>query len=175
MGKAYGELLKTHPIATKSITSCFMFGLSDFLAQCLKPEKLNLSRIKMACLVGLFYFGPAAHVWYDLMFQLFPEKSFGSTVIKSALGQLLFGPCFMCVFFAASLAQQGSFSWIAYWDKICHDLPPAWITGLGFWPVMSYISYTTVPKDWIPLFSNCCTLLFNIYLSFISYRKGVAQ
>jgi hypothetical protein len=105
--------------------------LSDWIAQCLKPEKLNLSRIHTACLVGLFYFGPAGHVWYDVMFQLFRRTLVGSNMIKSALGQLVFGPCFMCVFFAASLVQPGPFSWIAYWDKICHDLPPAWITGLG--------------------------------------------
>lgn len=176
----YDSLLKTRPIRTKSITSGIMFGVSDVLAQSLQTAAththnnvpLDWSRIQTSVLVGFIYYGPSAHYWYNLMFQLFPESTTVSTLIKTALGQVLFGPVFMCVFFGATLLQQGNLTFQNYWSKLSVDLPKAWIAGLGFWPMMSYIAYTFIPKDWIPLFSNVCTLLFNVFLSLVAYQKA---
>lgn len=177
LAAAYAASLKIRPILTKSITSCFMFGLSDWMAQSLSSSStaatIDWSRTYTFMLVGLLYFGPCAHWWYNLMFRLFPSPVIWSTLTKTALGQLVFGPIFMCVFVFASLLQQQGIhiSMENYVTKVGNDLPRAFVTGLGYWPVMSYISYTHVPKDWLPLFSNCCTLIFNIFLSLVTYRS----
>ena len=180
LGSAYGSLLQKHPILTKSVTSGFMFGCSDWLAQRLQASSTadvmtDWPRIQTIALVGLLFFGPAAHVWLDLMFHLFPGTSIASTLAKSCLGQLVFGPSLVCIMFAASLLQQGSFSMTAYSDKIRRDLPGVWISGLNFFPVANYVGYSMVPKDYMPLFQNCCSLIFNVYLSLVTYRRGVTR
>lgn len=173
----YDSFLKTHPITTKSITSGIMFGVSDIVAQSLQSKEspsslfLHWFRVQTNILVGFLYFGPAAHYWYSYMFQRFPDTTIKSNLLKSALGQLVFGPIFMVVFFGATLLQQDSFNITTFLRKIATDLPKAWLAGLYFWPLASFISYSFIPKDWIPLFSNVCTLLFNIFLSLVAYSR----
>ena len=71
-----------------------------------------------------------------------------STLIKSALGQMFFGPTFTCVFFLASLVavlglRQGLASWPG---KIRQDLVATWAAGLGFWPFVDLVSYGFIPQ-----------------------------
>jgi hypothetical protein len=42
----------------------------------------------------------------------------------------------------------------AWGQKIRSDLPGAWLAGAGFWPLVSFVSYSVVPVKWIPLFIN---------------------
>ena len=64
-GASYGASLQARPIVTKSVTAGFIFALSDFLAQRWETtegeKKINKTRMVVSALVGLLYFGPAAH------------------------------------------------------------------------------------------------------------------
>lgn len=184
LGSAYASWLERRPIITKSVTASLIFGLSDYLAQVLEARSssskagnakptasLNARRIIWAMAVGLLYFGPAAHVWYDNIFRLLPGTSLLSTLQKAALGQLIFGPSFTCIFFATTLIQSGQWSFNAWFKKIAQDLPKAWLAGVGFWPLMDLISYSFISREWIPLFINCCSLVWTIYLSLIANRS----
>jgi len=169
LAASYGAALSTSPILTKSVTAGAIFGLSDATAQSLDTpsEGRDWARTAVSCLVGLCYFGPAAHAWYDTVFRLFPEGGVKSTLIKSALGQMFFGPTFTCVFFLASLVavlglRQGLASWPG---KIRQDLVATWAAGLGFWPFVDLVSYGFIPAKWIPLFVNSCSFVWTIYLS----------
>jgi len=62
------------------------------------------------------------------------------------------------------MIQSGSFSLGAWVSKIRSDLPAVWASGLGFWPVVDFISYKVVPVQWIPLFVNFCSFVWNISL-----------
>ena len=178
LGAAYAASLEKHPIPTKSLTAGFIFSLSDWLAQRLeqsedgKRKTTNWTRTISSGLVGLLYFGPAAHLWYDTIFKILPGTSLISTLQKAALGQLLFGPSFTCIFFATSLMQQGKFSFKNWAGKIKNDLPGAWAAGLGFWPLVDLASYSMIPKNWIPLFVNLCSLVWTIYLSIVANRQS---
>ena len=74
---------------------------------------------------------------------------------KAALGQVIFGPSFTCVFFAISLRQSGSFTLWNWLTKIKNDLP--FISGAGFWPLVDLDSYSLIPIKFIPLFINMCS------------------
>mmetsp|Transcript_24725 Transcript_24725/g.36253 ORF Transcript_24725/g.36253 Transcript_24725/m.36253 type:complete len:341 (-) Transcript_24725:145-1167(-) len=182
IGSAYSTQLTNRPILTKSITASIIFGLSDWTAQKLEGKddddegaKMNWTRIISASLVGLLYFGPAAHGWYETIFRLLPKQSLISTLQKAALGQLLFGPSFTCVFFATSLMQSGEFTLGTWFKKIKSDLPGAWAAGLGFWPLVDLFSYSVLPSRWIPLFVNVCSYVWTIYLSFIANKRAEAE
>lgn len=178
VGKKYSSQLERRPILTKSYTAGLIFGLSDYLAQRIEQsggedkKPLDRTRLLVSTAVGLFYFGPAAHYWYEMIFQLLPGTGLISTIQKAVLGQLLFGPSFTCIFFAASLLQSGTFSLSNWARKIRNDLPGAWLAGCGFWPLVDLISYSLVPINLIPLFINLCSLVWTIYLSLVANRQG---
>lgn len=175
-GSSYSTALSTRPIVTKSCTAGVTFFLSDLCAQQIenknkKDGKHNWTRTIVSTAVGLFYFGPAAHLWYDWVFSILPSTSLVSTLQKAALGQLIFGPIFTCVFFATSLMQSGTFSLGTWYNKIRKDLPGAWLSGTGFWPLVDLISFSLVPVKFIPLFINFCSFVWTIYLSMVSNRS----
>lgn len=132
--------------------------------------KYDWTRTLTSCLVGFLYFGPAAHYWYEWIFSVLPGTSLVSTLQKAILGQLLFGPSFTCIFFAASLMQAGQFNVQNWVQKIKRDLPGAWISGSAFWPLVDLISYSVVPVKFIPLFINLCSFVWTVYLSMVANR-----
>lgn len=174
----YTNQLNARPILTKSSTAAIIFGLSDWVAQLIerkdddeKKEPVVCSRIFSAFLVGLLFFGPAANAWYEMIFKVLPSTSLISTVQKAALGQIFFGPTFTCVFFAAGMVESGTFSFGGWIDKIKNDLPGVWASGLGFWPLVDFVSYKVVPVQWIPLFVNFCSFVWTIYLSLVANKS----
>jgi len=191
-GSSYSTSLGAYPILTKSLTAGLTFFLSDYTAQRMekptekvddkatkkraaKPWKHDWTRTLVSCAVGLFYFGPAAHAWYEWIFAVLPGTSLVSTLQKAALGQVLFGPSFTCIFFATSLMQSGSFTVGNWIQKIKKDLPGAFISGAGFWPLVDIISFSLVPVKFIPLFINFCSFVWTIYLSMIANRPSAKK
>ncbi len=174
----YAHQLRTRPIYTKSITASVIFGMSDYFAQTIERNKsggeketIVKSRILTGMLVGLLVFGPAANWWYSTMFKLWPSTDLLPTLIKAFMGQLLFGPAFTTIFFAAGMIQSGTFSFLAWINKIKNDLPKVAASGAGFWMPVSFVSYKFIPQEWIPLFTNICSFVWTIYLSLVSNRK----
>jgi hypothetical protein len=95
VGKCYSLQLELRPILTKSYTAGLIFGLSDFFAQKLERSNdvngssgtINWTRTLASTLVGLLYFGPAAHYWYEWIFRLLPASTLASTLYKAFWGQ----------------------------------------------------------------------------------------
>ncbi|EED88887.1 hypothetical protein THAPSDRAFT_37516, partial [Thalassiosira pseudonana CCMP1335] len=179
----YTHQLAARPIFTKSMTAGIIFGLSDWCAQLIEKdddgatEKKDIvfSRVLTAFLVGLLFFGPAANAWYTMIFKILPSTSLISTLQKAALGQIIFGPAFSCVFFGAGMIQSGTFSFGGWVEKIKQDLPGVWASGLGFWPLVDFISYKVIPVQWIPLFVNFCSFVWTIYLSLVANDSKSAK
>lgn len=131
----------------------------------------NKKRSVYSGLVGLLYFGPAAHFWYAWIFATLPGKTMISILQKAALGQFFFAPPLFCVFFAAALLQSGQFTFVNWTQKIRQDLVKGWLGGITFWPFVNYIAYGYIQPKWIPLFVNVMGLIFNIYVSLIANLK----
>lgn len=180
VGACYSKQLELWPILTKSYTAGLVFGLSDYFAQKIEKSNevngsksnMNWTRVVASTLVGLLYFGPAAHYWYEWIFRLLPATTLASTLYKAFWGQVLFGPSFTCIFFATILIQSGDFSLKTWWQKIRSDLPGAWLAGVGYWPIVDLISFSIVPVKWIPLFINMASFIWTIYLSLVANKKS---
>lgn len=185
IGRFYANSLSARPIITKSITAGITFFLSDYTAQYFEKRNheaknkdeagdwtYSWTRTLMSTAVGLFYFGPAAHAWYEMIFKLLPGNSLLSTVKKAALGQAIFGPTFTSIFFASTLLQTGDFTLKNWGKKIVNDLPGAWMAGVGYWPLVDLISFAYIPVPFIPLFINICSFVWTIYLSIVANRRN---
>lgn len=174
VGDAYGQSLHRNPIITKSITASCIFAFSDYVAQryssTSKSVRIDRKRMAVSAAVGLLYFGPAAHYWYEWIFRVLPGTTLASTLQKAALGQIFFGPSFTCIFFATSLWQTGALTWSNWVTKIRKDFPSTWLAGAGYWPIVDLISYSYIPVPYIPLFVNLCSLFWTTFLVLKSYR-----
>jgi protein Mpv17 len=183
LGSAYADSLSQRPILTKSVTAGIIFALSDYIAQRAATTtaagdanaRIDRTRLAVSAAVGLFYFGPAAHYWYNWMFRLFPATNLPSTLSKAAMGQTLFGPTFTCIFFATGLWQAGQLTWPAYAQKIRRDFPRTWLTGAVFWITVDLLSYSYLPVPYIPLFVNMASLVWTTYLVLTSYGSDAAS
>mmetsp|Transcript_837 Transcript_837/g.1378 ORF Transcript_837/g.1378 Transcript_837/m.1378 type:complete len:220 (-) Transcript_837:210-869(-) len=175
--QAYTAALTDRPVLTKSLTSGIVFGFSDICAQAITDGYAwHWRRAAVAALVGLCYFGPAAHVWYELMDATLPGRDIFPTLVKTALGQIIFGPTFTCVFFAASLsALKGLQGLQKLPAKIRQDLLPTLLAGMGYWPFVDFVSFGYVPIMWIPLFVNGCSFVWTIFLSMQAARGTRAK
>jgi len=199
VGSSYSSALIARPIITKALTACVTFGLSDWAAQRIESKPtadetkkaassskavsksestqplLNWKRTMYTAGVGLFYFGPAAHYWYEYIFKIFPGTSLVSTLLKTLLGQVIFGPIFTCIFFASALLQDKTFTVQKWVSQIKTDLPGVWVSGVGFWPLVDMVSYSLVPVRFIPLFINMASFVWTIYLSMVANNSAKEQ
>lgn len=189
----YSYSIQNAPILTKSITAGIIFSLSDWLAQrivkihqqtqllqnttqiVVEINGIQWSRIIASGIVGLFYYGPAAHYWYEWIFHLIPGMTFYDSFKKATLAQLLFDPIFTSIYFASSLIQVRQFTLYNWWIKIKNDLPGVTLAGIGFWPLIEIIGFTYIPKQYLPIFISCCSFIWTIYLAAISNEPQQQQ
>mmetsp|Transcript_20756 Transcript_20756/g.61380 ORF Transcript_20756/g.61380 Transcript_20756/m.61380 type:complete len:210 (+) Transcript_20756:2-631(+) len=173
LGAAYATALASAPVLTKSATASAVFALSDRAAQRIEGGARDAKRTLTSALVGLLYFGPALHWWLAMLTHYVPGRSIADTLVKTLLGQCLFGPTITCVFFAASLVSvQGLAAGLARLPgKVRQDLLVTWASGLCFWPFVDLLLYRLAPVAWIPLGYNVASFLWTIYLSLQASRS----
>jgi protein Mpv17 len=187
-GSCYARSLTLYPILTKSFTAGIIFGFSDWVAQIIEQRKEQngtdtappsssdgRSRIIASFLVGTLFFGPAAHAWYAAIFALLPSTTLPSTLSKAALGQVIFGPLFTCVYFLANMLSRPngfqSFTFASFKNKVVSDLPSVWTSGLGYWPLVDLIGYGYVNPNYMPLYVNGASFVWTVYLSGVTNKK----
>lgn len=175
----YATALAAKPILTKSLTSGAIFALSDVAGQSIapSPQGRDLRRTFTSLLVGLCYFGPALHYWLDMITGLIPGVGVVPTMLKTFLGQSIFGPTITGVFFASALVSgHGLVAGLKRWPlKVKQDLVKTWATGLCFWPFVDLACYGLVlpylGAKWIPLTYNIASFFWTIFLSLQAARQ----
>lgn len=175
VGAAYEAQLRAQPVLTQSLTAAVTFALSDATAQVIDADEKgpDWKRTLVTAAVGLFYFGPALFYFLEFVTWLVPGAGLRSTLLKTLVGQLGFGPAGTSVFFGAFLIKDyGLVSGLRQLPaKIRQDLLVTWASELCYWPFVDIICYSFVPVRWIPLASNVANFLWTIYLSLQAARK----
>lgn len=124
--------------------------------------------------VGLFMSGPSLHLWFGSVAKLYPNRDLYSTLKKLVLGQVIFGPLFCAAFFSINAFAQGERgSQITH--RLQRDLIPTLKTGLMYWPVCDFMTYRYIPVHLQPFFSNCCSFLWTIYITYVAGKKAVVD
>jgi protein Mpv17 len=171
-GSAYGKFLAMHPVPAKSLTAGALFAGADVAAQRIERRtNIDKRRTLSSAAVGLIFFGPAAHIWFRFVLRLVPGTGLLSLLIKTALGQVFFGPYITVVFFAAALWSSGLLTKRALMTKVSIDLWPTVLAGLGFWPLMDFVAFAWLSEDFIPPFLNLCSFVWTIFLSWQAARS----
>ncbi|GBG79252.1 hypothetical protein CBR_g29303 [Chara braunii] len=167
----YLRCLQQRPIVTKSVTAGAMAFLSDITAQVLTSPRpgfvIDAARLARMTSFGFFFSGPVLHGWFKLMSHAFPNRDMLSIASKMALGQVVFGPIVVSIFFAVNGALQGD-TLNQVINRLHRDLLPTLCAGLFFWPICDAIMFRFIPVHLQPLFNNSASYIWNIYISCVA-------
>ncbi|KAG5559334.1 hypothetical protein RHGRI_009020 [Rhododendron griersonianum] len=190
----YQNCLSAHPVKTQVISSGFLWGLGDTVAQSithsLSQKKLPLSveneelkvdwkRVAITSMFGVGFVGPIGHFWYEgldrfmtLRLQLQP-KSLRFVGTKVAMDTLIFGPVHLLVFLSYMGFSSGK-SASQVKEIVKRDFFPALIVEGGVWPLAQAVNFRFVPVRYQLLYVNLFCLLDSAFLSWMEQQKDAA-
>ncbi|ESQ51077.1 hypothetical protein EUTSA_v10022819mg [Eutrema salsugineum] len=169
----YLGMVKSRPVFTKSVTSSLIYIAADLSSQTIaktSSESYDLVRTARMAGYGLFVLGPTLHYWFNFMSRHFPKQDLITTFKKMALGQTIYGPTMMVVFFSlnAFLQGEGGSDILA---RLKRDFLPAMLNCVMYWPVCDFITFKFFPVHLQPLISNSFSYLWTIYMTYMGNRE----
>lgn len=183
----YFVQLNQRPIVTKCITGAMISAIGDGLCQCYFPSSsspeasedtlsvktkttmIDWKRLGIFTLLGGLYVAPVLHVWYGHLSRTITGSSVRATAQRLVLDQLVFAPLFVPSFFTALLCLEGQPAKIG--PKLRQDWWPTVQANWTVWIPAQVINFRFVPAPLQVLFSNVIGLVWNSYLSYVSYRQ----
>lgn len=112
-----------HYLAVSSVYR--LFESLSFLWSCKQTiaknswESYDLVRTARMAGYGLVVLGPTLHYWFNFMSRLLPKQDLITTFTKMAMGQIIYGPIMMVIFFSLNAFLQGKLSHIYMWNQAC--------------------------------------------------------
>ncbi|CAH2051871.1 unnamed protein product [Thlaspi arvense] len=169
----YLGMVKSRPVLTKSVTSSLIYIAADLSSQTIaktSSESYDLVRTTRMGGYGLFVLGPTLHHWFNFMSRLFPKQDMITTFKKMAMGQFIYGPTMMVIFFSvnALLQGEGGSDIVA---RLKRDFLPAMLNCVMYWPICDFITFKFFPVHLQPLASNQFSYLWTIYMTYMGNRE----
>ena len=195
---SYNKVLDLYPMITKAITSGLIMGCGDIICQVItndddeddkrKDNDPQLMKnqvgididwkrtLKFSFLGGVFV-GPACHYWYGYLMRIFPANTNFAAFQRTVIDQLCFAPLFIATFFTALQIlddndnpddSRTSFEKIK--NKLEQDFWSTMQSNWALWFPAQLVNFRFVPGAYQVLFSNGISFIWNIYLSFVSFR-----
>ncbi|GMH40905.1 hypothetical protein BSKO_08809 [Bryopsis sp. KO-2023] len=164
--RRYNELLDEKPILVKSLTSLVGFTLGDIVAQTIVGEPYSAIRTLHLTMFGVIVDGPCAHLWYTTLDKnIFPREptSAKAIVAKTAMDQLIWGPCITCGFFTFIRIVEGHPGQII--PTIQAELIPTVLASYALWPLAHLINFRFIPSQQRILYINAVQIAWTAYLS----------
>ncbi|CAI9304160.1 unnamed protein product [Lactuca saligna] len=116
---------------------------------------------------GLIILGPTLHLWFNFLSRVFPKKDVFTTLKKIFMGQTIYGPIMMVVFFSINAALQGE-KCKEIVARLKRDMLPTMINNVIYWPMCEFIIFRFVPVPLQPLVSNLFSYVWTIYITYMA-------
>ncbi|XP_052191377.1 uncharacterized protein LOC127800668 [Diospyros lotus] len=166
----YLAMVKSRPILTKSATCALIYTAADFSSQTItqpSSEPYDYVRTLRMAGYGLIILGPSLHFWFNFMSKVLPNRDLITTLKKIVLGQTLYGPAMVSVFFSVNAVLQGE-NGAEIIARLKRDLLPTLMMGVMYWPVCDFVTFRFIPVHLQPLASNTCSYLWTIYTTYMA-------
>ncbi|KAI5818555.1 hypothetical protein BZA77DRAFT_386160 [Pyronema omphalodes] len=168
--RAYQRQIANHPFRTGAITSGFLFGMGDVIAQQGIEKKgihhHNFAATARMAAYGSCVFGPAAVGWYKVLEKYIVIKNRPNIemISRVAADQLIFAPIGIAVFFASMATMEG----IDPQEKLAESWWVALRANWNVWPAVQLVNFRFVPLEMRVLFANVISVGWNSYLSWLN-------
>ena len=114
--------------------------------------------------------GPVLYLWFTKgLARWFPGRSAKAVFQKLAMDQLLFGPCFMAVFFVCITLANGG-TWQDARGKLQREFLPAQLRAWVLWPSVQLGNFWLVPAQYQLMAINGVAVGWMGYLSYVEFR-----
>jgi protein Mpv17 len=165
----YGEMLRTHPVATKIVTSGLVGGFGDALSQ-VAIEKLPVfdwARFGRFCATSSLLVGGGLHVWYGSLERIVTASGTKGIVLRTLLDQFAFAPPFIfLVLTTLGVLVTGDVKRSV--DETSAKWPHAVVTNWGLWIPAQLINFAFIPLHYRVLFSNFVGVVWSAFLSHLN-------
>ncbi|KAL7583766.1 hypothetical protein Lser_V15G45861 [Lactuca serriola] len=174
----YLRMIKTQPILTKSVTASLVYTAADLTSQTMTRQSLEPYDLIRTCRMagyGMIILGPTLHLWFNFLSRVFPKKDVFTTLKKIFMGQAIYGPIMMAVFFSTNAALQGE-KGKEIVARLKRDMLPTMINNVMYWPMCEFVIFRFVPVPLQPLVSNSFSYVWTIYITYMAnLAKTVAN
>lgn len=172
----YTTSLRTHPKLTNSLSTGFLFGSGDIIAQFIQSDnnkKYDSKRTIRAVIYGSLIFSFIGDKWYKILSTLkFPGKPLQNKnlnqirngVTRMSIDQLGFAPIGIPIYYSVmSILENKDI------HGIKRKLEDNWLDTLRvnwmIWPVFQLFNLTLIPVQHQLLSVNILSIFWNTYLS----------
>ncbi|KAK5582942.1 hypothetical protein RB653_004531 [Dictyostelium firmibasis] len=178
----YLGLLDNHPLVTKSLSTGFLMGTGDILAQKFEHKfkgtngdekgefKLNYKRVITMSTVGVLYSGPMLHYWYKSLDVMIKGESKSVVIKKMLVDQLVFAP-FAIGGFMTVMNFINNSGELKDLDNFPSSLFYAVKINWLLWPAAQIVNFSLVPPNLRVLYSSIISIFWSMFLSHISFDK----
>ncbi|KAI3406293.1 hypothetical protein KGF56_000773 [Candida oxycetoniae] len=177
----YNQLLLKKPLVTNMVSTGFLLGAGDFLAQNLFPTYSEQPYDYMRTLRAVFYggiiFAPLGDKWYKILNTKIvwagKNERTMSTVLRVLVDQLFFAPFIGIPLYYVSMTILENKQ--PYVENILEKFHTSyWPTLRGnwlVWPIFQWFNFYLLPVQYRLLAVNLISIGWNTYLSYMLHSK----
>jgi protein Mpv17 len=167
----YARLLSKYPFATQCISTGFLFGVGDVIAQkgIERSYEYDFRRTLKLCTFGTVISGPSMVLWYRILAgRVRFQNPTITTVARVCLDQLLFAPTFLAIFYLYNgIADTvgDTVDWGEIRERMDNSFLDTLKTNWMIWPLVQLGNFRLVPLNYQSLVVNTIALGWNSFLS----------
>ncbi|KAK9235842.1 hypothetical protein V1525DRAFT_408653 [Lipomyces kononenkoae] len=172
--KWYNARLAARPLLTNCVTTAFLFGTGDAVAQTLSPDpalngRYDYVRTARMCFHGGVVFAPVVSQWYKLISSriVIPGRPMLEALARMTVDQTVWAPFGLASFYVSMGVLQ-----LHSWDQIKEELRTKWwrtmIGNYAVWPAVQFVNFRLIPLDYRLMFVNIISIGWNAFLSWFS-------
>lgn len=181
----YVSFLRNKPLPANMLSTGFLLGCGDFMAQEFFPSKntknYDYSRTARAIIYGSCIFAPIGDKWYRFLLRISVLNRFVSSgtykqpidlVARVAVDQLFFAPIigiplYYTVMPLLELKTDSRYIWKKLLNNWWHTLRTNWLV----WPLFQTLNFSVVPVHLRLTSVNVFSIGWNTYLSYVLNRN----
>ncbi|GFR47712.1 hypothetical protein Agub_g9466, partial [Astrephomene gubernaculifera] len=171
---AYERSLRRRPLLTQAVSTAALWGLGDCMAQRIETRGrggVDARRAALTAAFGGIVIGPAGHFWYILLERLVLRMGLVSAtksmLVKVALDNLIYNPCYVLSFFAYGCLVIDRLSLPEFADQLREQFMPTMLAEAAVWPPYMAAVFSRVPVQHQLLAVNVATLFDVCFLSWM--------
>jgi protein Mpv17 len=173
----YARLLSKYPFTTQCISTGFLFGVGDLIAQkgIERSHEYDFRRTFKLCTFGTLLSGPSMVLWYRILAgRVRFANPTNSAIARVCLDQLLFAPTFLAIFYfynGIADTEGDNIDWAEIRERMDISYLDTLKTNWMIWPFVQLGNFRLVPLNYQSLLVNTVALGWNSYLSVQNNRS----
>lgn len=162
----YNRMLARRPYATNALTTAFLFGTGDVLAQKVGPSKdYDLARTARAVAYGGIAFAPLGDQWYKFLARtVIGRTKVTQTVARVAVDQGVFAPFIGIPLYYLAMGLMEGRTVDDTKQKLARNWWPTLVSNWSVWPLFQAVNFAAVPVAYRLMAVNVVSIGWNCFL-----------